>query len=523
MSNTVHVNDFSGSIANDIYTAGGGDFSMVRQFDLLTYPNRLYPLRSMTGSTANTGIGNIIVGNNGTFYGQGTDVNNPTLDMLYSRNPSGGAGNWTALGVASTGDPVNYNLLVEYPDSSGGTFTIFHAGANVIQAEKPDGTAQSPHSLTFSDIGQGFVHPQYKKLYIPYRSNSTSAWKIAVYDGSIGIPSNAGAWTNVALTLPTSFTGRPVLTSYGNYLAIGCSSNASGSGLNTSMVFFWDTTSTTWNDSIGWGSGTLQVLNNLNGLLVGVSTTSSILTGSVQDYDALLIKVYSGGSPELVKEISVVKQTLTTPSVTINPLVNFIFRNRLYFSADIVGGSTSPVQKGLWVFGKSKNGGYQCMVERFGSTDGIDVSVLAAAIAGDYVAMVHTASGTVTVSWNNSSFATAYASPSVYESVVNPRMGLNRLTRLHPILNKQLQCVAVHYLPIISGGQVVIKYRVDSTGSWTTIFTETTAGAVVTERINVAGVNFTSGRNYEFRLESTGGAQIVGFSYKYELLKTNIL
>ena len=82
--------------------------------------------------------------------------------------------------------------------------------------------------------------------------------------------------------------------------------------------------------------------------------------------------------------------------------------------------------------------------------------------------------------------------------------------------------IALHYVPLQSGASAVLKYRTDG-GAWTTVFTETTAGAVVTERTKDAtGTAFTAGRNFEFRIESTGGAEILGLSYRYETLSTNL-
>lgn len=77
-----------------------------------------------------------------------------------------------------------------------------------------------------------------------------------------------------------------------------------------------------------------------------------------------------------------------------------------------------------------------------------------------------------------------------------------------------------------------MKYRVDSNGNtsdWLTCFTSTTTGSVYAEAANTtvldtngSPIQFTSGRNYEFRVESTGGAVITNFAYKYDTLETLI-
>jgi len=73
------------------------------------------------------------------------------------------------------------------------------------------------------------------------------------------------------------------------------------------------------------------------------------------------------------------------------------------------------------------------------------------------------------------------------------------------------------FLP--AAGQVILKYKVDG-GSQTTIFTETTDSAVITETQNAAGTEFTEGREYEFEIDSTGGAEVTGFYARYEIKDT---
>jgi hypothetical protein len=60
-------------------------------------------------------------------------------------------------------------------------------------------------------------------------------------------------------------------------------------------------------------------------------------------------------------------------------------------------------------------------------------------------------------------------------------------------------------------------------GSWRTIMTVTASGTTVGEAMCEAdGNNFTAGREYEFDVESTGGAEFTALEYGYEILTTNI-
>lgn len=517
MSDVVKVNNFSGSIADDLYEAGPGDFSIAKHFDTLSYPYRLKPLRGVMSDTANTDVGNMIVASDGLLYGVGSDRpnSNPTLGAIWKRSGYGVSDSWGELSNSKSGVGIAYPFLVEYKNGNIAAKTIYYAGTNkIISIDPSNGISATTKTLSFTNIGQGFVHPKDQILYFPY-------------DNNIGTITNASETPNATqLVLPKQYQ-IPCLTNYGNYLAIPAFSGA-GSGVYSSVVYLWDrdTSLSTVSESIPWGQGQLKVLNNLNGVLIGISTASSNFNSSVQDSDSILIKAYSGGTePILIKEI-IAKHLPGNgqPSVTINPNVNFIYKNRMYFSVNIVpNDGVSNSYYGLWSVGKNKsNGQYSVTLERIATNDNSETGVLAAAIVGDFVSMCHTAVGTLTCTINGTTSSSTYNATSVYESVINPRMGVNRYTVLHPLMQKTISAVSCHYAPLTQGAQVVMKYRADSTGVWTTIFTETTLGAVSTEMLNAQGVPFTKGRNFEFRLESSGGAEIIAFVYKYEIDETKI-
>lgn len=512
----ITINRFD-TIANDRYEANLGEFSIAKHFDVLTYPTRLKPLRGMITDTANTGIGNIFVASDGLLYGVGTDPSNPTKGKLWQRSGYGSSDVWQSLPTNNqlSGQNVKYPLLVEYVDvgtSPSTDRTIFWSSNNVIvRSNKLGASTSATDSLTFTNIGQGFVHPKDKILYIPYDN------KIATYALSTTL-------NTAQFTIPAQYT-IPCLTNYGNYLAIPAYST-NGIGVGGSIVYLWgrDTSLTTADESINWGQGQLKVLNNLNGALIGISTVSAAPNGSVQDSDSIQIKEYSGGTePILIKELIAnhIVGISSSPTVTINPNVNFIYKNRMYFSVNIVpNDGINNSYYGLWSVGKNKiNGRYSVTLERIATNDNSDTGVLAAAIVGDFVSLVHTAVGTLTYT-SNGIGTTRFNATSVYESVVNPQMKAT-----NKVLNKQLYTLALHYEPLQSGASVTLKYRTDknSSSDWITVFTENAAGAVFTERTKDSNNDaFTAGRNFEFRIESTGGAEIVGLSYKYGILSSNL-
>lgn len=503
---TIAVSKFHRGMADDYQDGGVGEFSVSKHFDILSNPKRLQPLRGMVTDTAGTKIGNMLTATDGLIYGLGTDVANPTLGTVWSKVGYGASDAWTQRGT-NGGYAVVYGLFVDYPAQTNTRNLIFAVsdGASnkkIIAMRGSDGNSDTSQTLSFATIGQGLVFPTTPTiLYIPYDN------KIAIYTGA--------TITAAQFTIGSQYT-IPCLSFLANYLAIPAYSG-SGSGVQSSLVHLWDRdlSNTLPNQTVPWGQGQLKVLNNLGGVLIGVSTLSANYNGSVQDSDSILIKIYEGGAePTLIKEIKATRLTSTAPSVAINPNVNFIYKNRLYFSVNIVNGGTAPAYYGLWSVGRNKlTGEWAVTLERVATNDNSETGVLAAAIAGDFVSMVHTTVGTIVSTINGNSLSSIYGATSVYESSINQDM-----TDLDKEKQKQLMAVYATYLPLPVDASVVMKYRVDSSanGAWTTIFTETTDGITYTERQDASGVSFTDGRKYEFRLESVGGAIITGWGYKYD-------
>lgn len=529
------VDRFDEGMADDRFSRSVGEFSVAKGFDILSLPNRLSPTRTTTTDTASTGIGNIIVGSDGVLYGLGADSGNPTTNsQLYKKVDN--ATNWAALSNEKTGSSaLNFDLFVEYPDSGGARTVFCNGSAGIAMLDKSNVASVNTHSLTFTSLSQGLVHPKDDILYIPY-TTSTGTF-IASFNGA------TTTWNDTALTLPTALVVVG-LSFYGNYLVIACAprgaytfastgktvANSANGGAFRSTVFLWDrdTSLATVSETLDWGTGILQVINNLNGKIIGISNVGGP-TSNIADRNSIAIKEYDGSFPRQIKEISTQKQTTTVPSVNINPYVNFIFRNRLYFSIDIVGGSTSPKYYGLWAIGVSKETGrYATTIERGATSGDTETSVIAAGATGDYFSFVHTAAGTLGFSINNTSVAVSFAGTSYYESVVNPGMSQTKTTRHDQNVPKQLNAVAVGMVPLTSTGQVILKIRVDG-GSWTTIATYTSSLAGGSDTVSrfertkdASGASLPNGTYYEFRLESTGGAEITEFSYKYEVMETSI-
>lgn len=523
---TIVVTRFDSGIADDRFGASVGEFSIAKHFDTLTNPQSLTPLRGMSSHTASTGIGNLIIAHDGLMYGVGINpVDSPNGELWNLL--SYGATSWTEFTTKQlSGAAVNYELLVDYPDF-GNVQTIIWSSTNKLVASAPSAAGSAAtQALTFTTIGQGLVHPKDDILYFPYRTSSASFIGIISPDAT---PFNTHAFT--AFTLPTQ-TRVYCLTNYGDYLAIPATQLSNGSGVNSSTVYLSnrDTSLTTFDASIPWGNGFLKVLNNLQGALVGISElgSNSIQGNTAQDYNSVLIKVYEGGAePILIKELKAFHLAgSSTPTVVVNPRVNYIFNNRLYFSVSInPNDGVSPARYGLYSVGKNKlTGRYSVNLERMATNDNSDTGVIAAAMVGDYVEVVHTTEGTLTKTTNGATSSTTFGATSVYESVVNPNMDA-----YDNILTKNLVSVGVMTRAMPASSQVVMKVRVDSTGSdsdWVTIFTKTPTSpdtqTTVYETPIIPSMGVNDGRNLEFRIESTGGAVVTNFAYKYHIVTGNL-
>ena len=85
---------------------------------------------------------------------------------------------------------------------------------------------------------------------------------------------------------------------------------------------------------------------------------------------------------------------------------------------------------------------------------------------------------------------------------------------------KQLLAVSLAYRPIPTGGSVVLKYRVNNTAAWTTIFTDSTAGSMAHSAVNIesTGANLGEFNYVQFRVELLGGVELTQGKFKYEEL-----
>jgi hypothetical protein len=301
---------------------------------------------------------------------------------------------------------------------------------------------------------------------------------------------NNGSWNNTALALPSDITSGDICED-GNNLSIGVNR------LNGNTVeYIWDRDSslTTLQENVDWGTGTLLFIENLGGVKVAVFVENSLIP-------KLILKYNTGTEIVTIAEFQCTLATVGTWKQKYN--------NSLLFLAELT--IDGNVLKGLWKLERTSTG-FIFSLDRLPRND---TALGAGSLkgfyrTGDYVfiSYLEPVNNGFTI-WRTNDQA-SFTATSDFESTINEGMPEADRTR-----DKKLLAVALSIEPLQSGQSATLQYRVDG-GSWTPILTQTTVGTVTTEQvIDAAGTQFTDGREYEFSVQSTGGASITEVKYKY--------
>ena len=500
------INRFDGGIVNDPRDPAENTARIVSNFDIITNPRKMTPYRdSESGDSAastsqkqNFCIA-LRTGTTYSLYALGVQSGTGQAEVLYKDFTTGAANDldddsWAATANNQSGSgSVNFNCFVYYKKT--GLIYMGRAGTH-IAAYDPSGSAafsDTNQAITFSTIVQGLVHSKDDILYIAYDN------KIAV--------NNNGSWNTTGLTLPAHYTITS-LSEYGNYLAIAC---APISGIGNSRLFLWDrdTSLSTVSESIDWGVGSLMILDTVDGILIGISQKGGVGTsitgnpaGTTSFGDRIIFRYLAGDQAIKFKEI------IGGANSTELPIAKQKVDNRLYFMMLVEFGGS--VRDGIWSIGRSPGAPLAVVHERTSNND----TALATTdtiknffVVGDYAFISYQAGGTFAL--NKTSDTATYTASSVYES--------KKFDAGNPSLKKDLVGVTVttEYLP--TAGQVILEYRVDQNTAWTNIFTNTTDNSISHSVNSSSGLLPKDYKEIEFRIESTGGAEITSLQFTEEI------
>ena len=483
----ININNFSGGISDDSRENNGTKFQAIKHFDCFSNPTRLTPYRSLEvdthdGSTS-TGMKQYFVQDyvyasaSAKLYGLGQTGAGLTK-IVFKADAT--TGNWTLPATSEGNGAVKNGCLVEYKDylwGFQGTTQVFRWG---LLSGTPAITNSQGTVGTITSVAQGIIAKD-DNLYLPYNNKLARV--------TLG-----GTVNDAVLTLPTNFKITSICN-YGNYLAIGCAPISTFNGV--SKVYLWNLTSTDVQEAIDWGEGELRVLETIEGYLVGV-TDRYLNNATGAGRGSMIIQIYSGGVPQIVKEVFT--QALTGKSI---PLQKTVKNNRVFWAAKIMTNTAGTTyNEGIWSFGR-KNVNFPFAL----SLDIIDENITTSGIqaigsAANYFFVSHSGDGSI----DKTNDAAVYTFTSVYESQIFDFDDVDS--------DKTLLSLKVSFRKQLAGESLTAKYRVDGATAWTTIGTYDTDDTLSYTFLGVSGEPFASGREYEFRLESTGGLELTGFKAK---------
>src|SRR3990167_3919704 len=274
-----------------IQNCSGGMTNLLRQnnirfarkithFDTQTDPSKLSPYTDFAATTTDIG----------------TIATIKLCRFVAAEKASGGQANIFALGQlagGNGGDLICEKVFVEYKNCLMGWGGTSAPGAG----KDLDGTATyfwyittAGGTLTYYStapfdtvtyVAQPIVHSKDDRLYIPF-------------DNYVYYKTSATATPALGITLPTNL----IITSiceYGNYLAIACRPKIPMN--RNSVVFLWDrdATLTTVTESIDWGPESLDLIDTLDGILIGISSMRNSYSDVIAFKPHLVFKYYGGG------------------------------------------------------------------------------------------------------------------------------------------------------------------------------------------------------------------------------------
>ncbi len=489
----ISVNQFNGGISDDIRKPSANEFSISKHFDIFSNPFRLTPYRSLETDTETsvnaTDLKQYYVKDflyasaSAKLYGLGRNGTGLTKIL---QKADATTGLWTKPASSEGNGAVQNGCFVEYKDYIWG----FQGTNQVFKWGLLSGTPSITNSVattasTITSVANGVIAKD-DDLYLPYNNVITR------------VIAN-GTWSDSVLTLPTNLKITSICN-FGNYLAIGCAPVVSFNGV--SKVFLWNLTSPDVTEVIDWGEGDLRVLDVVEGQLVGVSDRYlNNATGAGKG--SMVVQVYSGGSPQVVKEIFT--KALTGKTI---PTSKVVKNNRLFWAAKIMTNSAgTEYNEGLWSFGR-KNAAYLYALTLDIIDENINTSgIQAFGTAANYFFIAHSADGSV----DKTNDVATFAFTSIYES--------QRYDAGDRDSDKTLLSCKVAFRALAANETVTLKYRLDGATSWTTIGTASTDGDISHTFLSIEATDtaFASGREYEFRIESTGGAEILGYKAKFAI------
>jgi hypothetical protein len=494
----VKINNFSGGISDDPRKSSSSEFIVTKHFDIFSQPQKLIPYRSLKADTndgsTSTGMKQFFIrdflyaSSSAKMYGLGQTAAG-LAKIVYKADAT--SGNWTLPASSEGNGAVKNGCFFEYKDylwGFQGTNQLFKYGT-LSGTPSITNTAKTV-GATITSVANGIIQPSTGFAYVAYNNVL------------VRIESDTTTITDNAKTVPTNLK-IVSLANFGNNIAIGCAPVNSYNG--ASKVFLWNGSSDLFTETLDFGEGDLRIIETIEGMIVGV--TDRYLNNSIgAGKGSMIIQAYSGGSPQVVKEIFTEKLTGITM-----PNYKAVKNNRLFFAAKIMTNAAgTEYNEGIWSFGR-KNVNYPYTL----TIDIIDENVNTSGIqsfatAGNYFFISHSGDGSI----DKTDETATYSFTSIYESLIYDFGDVDS--------TKRLETFKVSFKRLTAGQSITAKIKWDDETSWTTLGSFNTVGEIskTFNMIESTGNNFPSGKELKVRLESTGGLEPTSYAMRATVLNT---
>lgn len=507
MSNTVNLTDWDGGHADDLRTTEGNQSESSLNFDITTNPHKMIPYSDPVAETVSTGsavttdftitdVAILPVSGVSTAYAMGRKSLASPFPAIFKKNSTSDITAAWAQVADAAGSTLTPNTLIEYYDKTAALNNLyFQAGGYLFYKFVAPSTitlvASMLSSYTLNFAPRPFRHPIDDTLYLA--------------SGNLVYKFDAVTYTVPTLvhTLAAYFEIQS-FTDYGNYLAVG------GKYLSRhkrSAVYLSNRVIP--NDGaqmvIDWGEGSLQILENIGGSLVGISYTETVGSYTTQNSYKIFIKVYSGGAVETIKEIA------TGSTATLRAWKSKS-GDKLYFGYD--------TDNAMYVVGKNKKGRWYIAKNRYYNPTGSYLAGASGLLSGlsSVGDITFTSYGDATTDGYLARQGTgsAYTLTSTYSTTINPKMIV-----AHRVAKKRLLSVRVKYTVGTAGGTVGVLLKKDGASNFASIISQSqsSVGEYVTKSYKFAdATEFDDAYEFQFQMTSVGNVSIEQLDYEYDIL-----
>lgn len=488
---------FDGGISDDIRIQNDSVFANSQNFNIRDFPTKLRPYESLSqdqnsfSSTIN--IRKFEIWNNSTF-GLGQVSAGTARPRIWQLSVApGGSGSWTSVASAGSGGTVSFNLFKQYKDylyGFSGSDTIFRYGPLSSSPSITDSYTTFSSAVTVTTEG---VLGADDVLYFGIKnSGGTNFCRLASINASASLTQNE-------LDLPATETAIQ-LAQWGKYLVIGTYDTTN----QVSYLNVWDYVSSDLTERVQI-EGRIGALANLDGTIIAVTadSTTDVMRPQITFWG------YGGGQPYIIKTI--LNQYLSTSSETFS-IGSFakIRKGSLYVWLATAEGTSATASYAMWSLGrKSRSYPLSLSKDRVNSNLSLTTNPVKDFIFyGDRLL----------ISYQTAASTSSSLSPTSITSFETASFETQVITNGSIVEKKKLVGVKVATVPLTSSATIVISYRKNQETSYTTLKTQSTDNTIETEVVNVvsSGVPLPTFNEIQFKVESTGGAEITGFEVVYD-------